>query len=83
MEKILPCHIHDTIEIACLYGFEILLQLNGQKPVQGKAITTKTAASKIEYLQVLVKDQMIEVDLTDILTMRAVTKNPHFDLIEF
>lgn len=83
MEKILPCHLHDTIEIACLYGFDICLQLSNQKMVQGKAMTTKTSPNKSEHLLVLVGDQTIEVDLTDILTMKAATQNPHFDLVEF
>ena len=83
MGKILSCHIHDTIEIACLYGFNICLQLSNQQTVQGKAMTTNTLPNKTENLLVLVGDQTINVDLSDIVTMKAVTQNPHFDLVEF
>lgn len=83
MRKILSCHLHDTIEVACLYGFEVCLQLKNQKKVQGKAITTQTTSEKKEYLLLLVDDQNVQVDLTDILTMQAVKRNPHFDVVEF
>ena len=83
MKKILPCHLHDFIEIACLYGFEIQLRLKNNDVVQGNALTTNIASNKTEYLMVLVSDQNVRVDLTDIKFMRAVTRNPHFDLIEF
>ena len=81
--KTLACHLHDYVEIACLYGFEIRLQLNDQKIVEGKAITTITSANKTECLLLQVNDQSIQVEVIDILSMKAVTPNPHFDLIEF
>jgi Rho-binding antiterminator len=83
MGIILPCHFHDYIEIACLYGFEICLQLDNAESVQGKALTTKTLSNKTECLLMLVGDQTVKVEITDILTMQAITQNPHFDQIEF
>jgi Rho-binding antiterminator len=83
MRKILSCHLHDYVEIACLYGFEVCLQLTSHKTLRGKAMTTKIMSNRPEYLLVLVSDQTVEVDTADILTMKAITRNPHFDLIEF
>jgi Rho-binding antiterminator len=83
MREVLSCHLHDYVEIACLYGFEVSLQLSNQKTVQGKAMTTKITLNKSEHLLVLVNGQTVEVDTADILTMKAVSQNPHFDLIEF
>lgn len=81
--RILPCHLHDFIEVACLYGFEICLQLKNNEIVQGKAMTTKISSNKTEYLLLLVNDKNVQINLIDILSMRAVTRNPHIDLIEF
>ena len=83
MGKIQSCHLHDYIEIACLYGFEICLRLKSQNIVQGNAMTTKIMPDKTEYLFLVVNDQSLQVELNDILTMQAITQNPHFDLIEF
>jgi Rho-binding antiterminator len=83
MAIILSCHLHDTIEIACLYGFEICLQLDNKEIVEGKAMTTQTLPNKTECLLMLVADQTVKIEITDILTMQAITQNPHFDLIEF
>ena len=83
MGTILSCHLHDYIEIACLYGFDISLQLDNSEIVEGRAMTTKTLPNKTECLLMLVGDQTIKVEVTDILTMQAITHNPHFDQIKF
>jgi hypothetical protein len=46
-------------------------------------MTTKITLNKSEHLLVLVNGQTVEVDTADILTMKAVSQNPHFDVIEF
>lgn len=83
MKKILPCHIHDYVEISCLYGFEIELAFNNRETIQGKAMTTEVTPDKSELLLLLVEGMTVKVELTDILTMTAINKNPHFDVIEF
>ena len=83
MKEPLSCHLHDYIEIACLYGFDICLQLDNRETIQGKAMTINTLPNKTECLLMLVGDQTVQVEVTDILSMKAVTQNPHFDLIAF
>ncbi len=79
----MSCHLHDTIEIVCSYGSEVCLQPNNQKTMQVKVMSIKITFNKFEHLLLLVNDQIVEVDITDILTMKAVTQNPHFDVIGF
>ena len=52
-DPILACHLHDYLEIACLYGFEVRLKLNQQADICGKAMTTKTSKEKKETLNLL------------------------------
>ena len=83
MTRIIDCHIHDYIEIACLYGFRVNLELVGQSSVQGRAKTTETSVDKREWLILETEHQSKKVDLSTIKSMQALTQNPHFDKIEF
>ena len=75
----ISCHIHDYIEIACLYGYQIKLELNDGSYVQGKALTTLTTQDKRELLKL----ECTEVDLEQIRVMTALTDNPHFSSVQF
>ena len=79
----LDCDLHDFIEIACLYGFEINLKLSHQREVQGNAVTIQISPDKSEYLVLSVDGLTEEIDLTDISVMQAITVNPHFHIVEF
>lgn len=81
--KIISCHLHDYIEIACLHGYEIELQLLNGDVVTGQALTTETDSDKKEYLLVKKHDQTRKVLLTNVKKMKALTRNPHFDHIDF
>lgn len=79
----IPCEIHDYIEIACLYGFEIELSMKIGMKLQGRALTTETSPEKKEWL-LLDKDGVIEkIELGEITSMTAITSNPHFTTIDF
>ncbi|MEO1888099.1 MAG: Rho-binding antiterminator [Methyloprofundus sp.] len=47
---IISCALHDYIEIACLYGNQLKLELKNQKTLEGKAIGVVTSPDKKEYL---------------------------------
>ncbi len=79
----ISCHTHDYIEIACLYGFQVLLQLNDGTTQQGKAITTETTSDKREWLILQQQSGDIRVDLTHIKNMQSLTPNSHFEQISF
>ena len=83
MTRIIDCHIHDYIEIACLYGFQVNLEFVDQPSIQGRAKTTETSIDKREWLILETEHQSEKIDLSTIKSMRALTQNPHFDKIEF
>ena len=79
----IACHIHDYIEIACLYHFEIELTLRDGDTVAGRARTTRVGADHHEYLVLIQQGFEREVDLAEISSMRAISDNPHFDSVDF
>jgi Rho-binding antiterminator len=79
----ISCHTHDYIEIACLYGFQVLLQLNDGTTQQGKAITTETGSDKREWFILEQAAGRTQIDLQDIKSMLSLTPNMHFEQIDF
>ena len=83
MNAPINCHLHDYIEIACLYHFEVEFNLANGKVVKGRAQTTHTDKNSREFLRLMFNKRQLEIDLHDIKTMCALTANPHFDKVEF
>ena len=81
--KMISCHLHDYIEIACLYQYQVELHLEQGDRLTGHAMTVETGPDKHEYLLLKTHNRTSKVLLTDISKMKAVTHNPHFDEIEF
>ena len=79
----ISCDIHDYVEIACLYRFEVELILANGETVRGHAQTTRSVKGLHEYLIIDSGRKTIEVDLASITSMRACDNNPHFDLVRF
>jgi Rho-binding antiterminator len=78
----ISCHIHDYIEIACLYSFEIQITLDNGEIIQGQAMTTLTSGKR-EYLVLKTQHSPQRVELGHIKAMQALTANTHFERIEF
>lgn len=83
----LSCDLHDYIEIACMYRLPLELELRDGQCVSGTAIDTCRNAEKQECIQLAVTEeegrQRILVVLDELRTMRALVKNPHFDVVKF
>jgi Rho-binding antiterminator len=79
----ISCQTHDYIEIACLFGFQIRLQLTDGTIRQGKAITTETTPDKREWLILEQQSGETLIDLIQIKSMQSLTPNCHFDQINF
>lgn len=79
----ISCHLHDYIEIACLYGFEVRLLLKDGSSCEGQAITTETSSDKIEWFILHQQNGDLRIQYEDIKTMQALTRNPHFDRVDF
>lgn len=81
--KIISCALHDFIEIACLYGYQIRLQLRDEKSITGRAIGTETTSDRREYLLLESAGKPHKIELVEIHRMQAITRNSQFDTVHF
>lgn len=76
----ISCELHDYIEIACMYGYQLKLTLMDHQIVEGKAIDTTTSAEKREFL---VLDHGQQVELNKIKKLQVTTPNAKFTEVNF
>jgi len=77
MVQYISCQIHDYIEIACMYGYQVKLKLRNGQVIEGKAMDTHTSPDKREYL--VIDNEKIE--LIQITKMTILTPNAKFNEI--
>lgn len=78
----ISCALHDYIEIACLYGYQIKLLLKDEKIVEGKAINILSTSEKREYL-LLACEQQIKIELIEIKELQVLTPQAKFQSVSF
>jgi len=81
----LSCDLHDYLEIACMYGYQVELKLESGLIVCGKPITTGINKQRLEYLLFevdpsLKKEKLL---LCDLSSMQVKTKHAKFKNISF
>jgi len=81
--KPIACDIHDHVEVACLYGYVLRLQLKDGSIVTGKAITTITLPDKTEVLQLRQGESLTQVPLHEPVHADVLTPNARFSQIKF
>ena len=79
----ISCAVHDYVEIACMYHFTVKLVLKNGQTVEGKAVQTVINECKEECVVLDTETGNKEIVLEQIISMGAVTKNPHFEKIDF
>ncbi|CEO41628.1 transcriptional regulator [Photobacterium kishitanii] len=79
----LSCHQHDYIEIACMHHLNIKLTLNDGSHIIGIAHDTFYNKNREECIMLLIEQQQQPVVLSNLSSMTAITKNPHFTTIDF
>ncbi len=79
---IISCTLHDYIEIACLYGYQIKLRLKDEQTVEGKAINILSTSEKREYL-LLDCGQQINIELIEIKELQVLTAQAKFQSVSF
>ncbi|MGD8595255.1 MAG: Rho-binding antiterminator [Gammaproteobacteria bacterium] len=79
----ISCANHDYVEIACMYRFEIKLVFKNGQIVQGIAFQTTYNENREECMVLKTEKGSEEIVLKQIALMEAVTKNPHFEKIDF
>lgn len=79
---IISCALHDYIEIACLYGYQIKLLLKDEQTVEGTAINILSTSEKREYL-LLACGQQIKIELIEIKELQVLTPQAKFQTVSF
>jgi len=80
------CHAHDYIEIACMYSYDLKLELRSEETLHVKAITTATKKNEngvaIEYLIADSSTTRFDIPLTEIVKLEVKNKSAKFQCIE-
>lgn len=79
----ISCHIHDYVEIACMYRIEVKLALKNNQTIQGVAMQTAYSDNKEECIVIKTKRGDEQVVLDQVVSMEAITKNSHFNKVNF
>ncbi|MCY1545427.1 Modulator of Rho-dependent transcription termination (ROF) [compost metagenome] len=65
----LNCDLHDYLEIACMHGYRLKVELVDGQVFQADALTTRTSAEKEEFLCLKDSDGPQEVRLDQLLAI--------------
>ena len=84
-QPILDCHLHDYLEIACLYEVEVNLVLKNGEACTGTPRTTMSRKGEGEFLIFHKKYEKEEtaIPVLSIKTMEAISANVHFQTVNF
>lgn len=74
----LNCDLHDYLEIACLYGYTLDIELVDGQSLTARAITTRTAPTREEFLDVETVDGRQEIRLDQLLAITPQDHNTRF-----
>lgn len=79
----ISCELHDFIEVACMYGYQLRLALKDNQVFEGKAMDITTSAEKREYLIIKNEQQEQKIELTQLVKMHVLTPNARFKEVNF
>ncbi len=78
----IDCSLHDYLEVACLYRYDLEVHKKDGSTSVGKVTNTRTA-EKIEYLLVTIDGELVEISMSDIARVVVLTENARFREIDF
>ncbi|MFJ7283636.1 Rho-binding antiterminator [Pseudomonas sp. NPDC099000] len=79
----LNCDLHDYLEIACLHGYRLDIELNDGARLDAKALTTRTSSAKEEFLCLETADGPQEIRLDQLLAVTPLDANAQFGRVVF
>lgn len=82
MSQLIACELHDYIEIACMYAYQLRLTLKNQDVFEGKAVDTWVDKNKREYL-VISDGQRHLIELSQLSKLEVLSDEPRFTVVEF
>lgn len=78
----LNCDLHDYLEIACMHGYRLQVERLDGTSFVARALTTRTAASKEEFLVLQGDDGKQDVRLDQLLAITPLDANASFARVE-
>ena len=78
----ISCDLHDFVEVACMYGYQLKLILKNDQIIEGKAIDIVNSPEKNECL-VIDSDTRQHVELIRLAKMEVLTPNAKFSEVIF
>ncbi|MCB1976685.1 MAG: Rho-binding antiterminator [Nitrosomonas sp.] len=83
MEKdVISCELHDFVEVACMYKYQLKLTLKNGEVIEGKAIDI-LSINQQERLVVDDSGEKKQVDLMVLAKMQVLTPNAKFSEVVF
>ena len=79
----ISCELHDFVEVACMYGYQLKLILKDQQTLEGKAIDIVNSSDKGECLVIVNNDTKQQIALTQLAKMEVTTPNAKFSEVIF
>ncbi|MHC8327444.1 Rho-binding antiterminator [Pseudomonas sp. LB1P83] len=79
----LNCDLHDYLEIACLRGYRLDIELNDGARLIAKALTTRTSSDKEEFLCLETADGPQEIRLDQLLAVTPLDAGAEFGRVVF
>lgn len=78
----LNCDLHDFLEIACMHGYRLQVELIEGPGFVARALDTRTAPSKEEFLIVQSESARQEIRLDQLLAITPLDSGASFGRIE-
>lgn len=78
----ISCELHDYIEVACMYGYQVKLILKNEQTLEGKAIDITSTSDEGECL-IIENDARQSVALTQLAKLLVITPNAKFKEVIF
>lgn len=78
----ISCELHDFVEVACMYGYQLKLILKNNQIIEGKAIDIVNSPERRECL-VIDNDSRQQIELTQLAKMQVLTPHAKFNEVVF
>lgn len=78
----ISCELHDFVEVACMYRYQLKLILKNNQVIEGKAIDIVNSPEGRECL-VIDSDSRQQIELTRLTRMEVLTPNARFSEVVF
>lgn len=77
------CDLYDYLEIACMRGYELDIELKDGARLVARALTTRTSSDKEEFLSLETAEGELEVRLDQLLAITPLDANAQFGRVLF